>query len=264
MKNPRRSSPGGLQLNLVIPRSWNDVAVHAHPERDVVLVADREQPGRYRRGRCRVPHNRSIRCRLELLVEHVEADIEPGRDVPLGTGTNRPDVEVVVAAGPYGKPEPGGARSVEADPAARSRSPDLCAADRKVGHIVVPDREVRAVERGPQVRPPEVVVSCVHAPGRGQLDVTRYSAVDTVGVDAVSELSAVEPGYHVGRVRRCERGITVGTLGVVDLELEVASAEGIELGAEARRPADLIGRMTANLRSNGRTTRHRDAADTVW
>ena len=64
----------------------------------VVLVLDLIDRGRLgRAGQSRERRKRPVRCRFQLLVDHIEAHIEPRCEVVLGPGADHPPVEVVVA-----------------------------------------------------------------------------------------------------------------------------------------------------------------------
>src|SRR5262249_30863451 len=91
---PRR----GRQLKLVTRASRNDVAVDADAQAVVVLIRDGVEGSRLgRAGQRPVGHNGVLRCRLQLLVDHIEAHIEPRCEVVLGPGADRPEGPVVAA-----------------------------------------------------------------------------------------------------------------------------------------------------------------------
>src|SRR5262245_55272051 len=98
-----KKAPGGLprrgsSAQVVTRASRNEVAVDADAKSVVVLILDRVEGGRLGgAGQRRVGHLRPGRCRLQLLVDHIEAHIEPWCEVVLGAGAELPPVEVVVA-----------------------------------------------------------------------------------------------------------------------------------------------------------------------
>src|SRR5262249_46145212 len=240
-------TPGGLprrgsSAQVVTRASRNDVAVDTDAKSVVVLVRDAIERRRLGLPRSsRIGHDGSVRCGLHLLIDDVEAHIEPRREVVLGTGTDRPPVPVVLAR-TRGPRQAGGPERDRA-----SSSDALRTADRCVGGIIVADAEIRAVDRGAEDRQPQVVVGRVDTPHRRQLDVTSCGTDDATVEEAVAEAGAVE--LRLCQVPRRGIGRIAGrALGVVDLELEVVAALSVELGAEARSPAHLIGRMTAGLR----------------
>ncbi len=219
--------------------------MEAQAERPVVLILDLVETRRLRHaGYGLDEHNRPARCRLQLAVKDIEADVEPRRDVPLGAGAEAPPIEVVVAG-----EDARGARSREADypaPGTGERRWRLRRADRSVRGVIVANGHIAAVERSPQVRPPEVLVGGLDADSRRQLDISGGRAHHAVREEAVAEVVAVEHKRAEG-ARLREEGIAQGTLRVVALDLEVVAAEGVDLGACASRPTQLVGRMTARF-----------------
>src|SRR6516165_3183706 len=101
-----QKSPGGLprrgsSAQLVMRASRNDVAVEADAKGVVVLILDGIDRSRLgRAGQSAKRRGRAVRCRLQLVVEHIEAHVEPRSEVVLGAGAERPEVEVVVAVTP--------------------------------------------------------------------------------------------------------------------------------------------------------------------
>src|SRR5262245_53379955 len=97
-KPPAGCPAGGRQLKLVTRASRNDVAVDADAQSVVVLIRDAIDRGRLgcvdQGG---IGHIGVLRCRLQLLVDHIEAHIEPRCEVVLCPGTGRPVAEVVAA-----------------------------------------------------------------------------------------------------------------------------------------------------------------------
>src|SRR5262245_20507677 len=98
-KSPRRVGPRrGSSAQLVTRASRNDVAMDADAKAVVVLILDGIDRSRLgRAGQSGKSRGRPVRCRLQLLVDHIEAHIEPRCEVVLGPGTDRPPGEVVVA-----------------------------------------------------------------------------------------------------------------------------------------------------------------------
>src|SRR6516225_3149782 len=95
MARPRACSPAAGKVTRA---SRNDVAVDADAKAVVVLILDLIDRGRLgRAGQSRERRKRPVRCRFQLLVDHIEAHIEPRCEVVLGPGTERPPAEVVVA-----------------------------------------------------------------------------------------------------------------------------------------------------------------------
>src|SRR6266436_360537 len=95
-KNPGELPRRGWSAQLVTRASGNDVAVDTDAKSVVVLIREAVESGRLGRAAQLCPgHNRSVGCRLQLRVDHVEAHIEPRREVVLGTGTQHPQVPVV-------------------------------------------------------------------------------------------------------------------------------------------------------------------------
>src|SRR5262249_4942701 len=91
---PRR----GSSAQLVMRASRNDVAVDADAQPVVVLILDGVASGRLGcAGQGRIGHDGVLRCSLQLLVDHIEAHVEPRCEVVLGPGTDRPEVPVVAA-----------------------------------------------------------------------------------------------------------------------------------------------------------------------
>src|SRR6516165_7073051 len=79
-----KKAPGGLprrgsSAQLVMRASRNDVAVETNAQCVVVLILERVEGGRLggaaQRG---IGHRIPGRCRLQLLVDHIEAHVEPG------------------------------------------------------------------------------------------------------------------------------------------------------------------------------------------
>src|SRR5258707_12669246 len=86
-KKPRRVAPPGSSAQVVTRASRNDVAGDADAQSVVVLVLDRVEGGRLGgAGQRRVGYLCPGRCRLQLLVDYLEAHIEPPSEVVLGSG----------------------------------------------------------------------------------------------------------------------------------------------------------------------------------
>src|SRR5262245_48896990 len=254
---PDRKAPGelprrGSSAQVITRASGNDVAVDTDAKSVVVLVREAVERGRLGgAGQLCVGHNRSARCRLQLRIDHVEAHIEPRREVVLATGTDAP-LGPVVAAGPDTR----GAREARRSERNRaSKKVGLRTAERQVGGVAVPLGYPPAIGRCPQLRRPQVVVGRVDAIGRRQLDVTGDGAEHAVGGEAEAEAVTVPLVEASKRVRLGVGDIAAGTLRVVHLELEVVAALSVQLGAAAYCPAQLVGRMAANLRAGDRADR---------
>src|SRR5262249_58156429 len=104
----------------------------------------------------------------------------------------------------------------------------------------------RNVDRRPEVGQPEVIVRGVDAPHGRQLDVASGDAEHAVTDEAVAEVVAVE----LCRADRTALGmvhIPGGAVGVGELPLEVVTLVEIESRTDARRPAQLVGRMAADF-----------------
>ena len=94
----------------------------------VVLILDGIEGSRLgHAGRRRKERNRPVGCRLDLRVDHVEAHIEPRREVVLGARTELPPAEVVVAG-------PGSHLSWREGDRADSKG-GLGSADRQIGAV---------------------------------------------------------------------------------------------------------------------------------
>src|SRR4030081_1880259 len=99
MRNPPAAARRGSSDQAIIRSSRNDVAMEADPEAHVVLILDRVEGSRLRGSGSRgVENRRAVRCRFDLLIKDIKADVEPRRDVPLAARTNSPPVEVLVAS----------------------------------------------------------------------------------------------------------------------------------------------------------------------
>src|SRR5262245_56649009 len=244
-KAPGGSPRRGSSAQVVTRASRNDVAVDADAQAVVVLILERVEGRRLGGVGKRGIGLHPARCRLQLLVDHVEALVEPRCEVVLGAGTDLPPVEVVVA-GPLRHLEPRErdrttdcARSGQVGAGEGGRG--LRVADRQVGVVAVLDPQIRRIDRRLEVRKPQVVVGRVDAPGGGQLDLSGGVAEHAIGEEAVAEVLAVEL-HGAERTGRSEGRVPDGAQGVVDLELEVVAAVGIQLGAAAERPPHLVGR----------------------
>src|SRR6516165_10181346 len=88
MACPRACSPAAGKVTRA---SRNDVAVDADAKAVVVLILDLIDRSRLgRAGQSRERRKRPVRCRFQLLVDHIEAHIEPRCEVVLGPGADRP------------------------------------------------------------------------------------------------------------------------------------------------------------------------------
>src|SRR5262249_47684894 len=97
-KGPGGLAPPGSSAQLVTRASRNDVAVDADAQPVVVLILDGVASGRLGcAAQRRIGHGGVPRCRLQLLVDHIEAHIEPRCEVVLGPGADRPEGPVVAA-----------------------------------------------------------------------------------------------------------------------------------------------------------------------
>src|SRR4029077_21239631 len=101
---------------------------------------------------------------------------------------------------------------------------------------------------------PEVIVGGVEAKRGRQLHVASGDAEHAVTDEAIAEVVAVE-------LRRADRTalsmvhIAGGAVGVGELPLEVVTLLEIEPGTDARSPAQLVGRMAADLGTVDRASR---------
>src|SRR5436190_1324861 len=103
-KTPGGCPPEEMEVVPVMRSSGKDVAVEASPKSPVALV--RKLVGRARLGGvggCRVEGRAASRCRLELRVDHVQADIHGRREVVLGARANVPGRPIVIAVGDVGE-----------------------------------------------------------------------------------------------------------------------------------------------------------------
>ena len=132
----------------------------SHPD---VLVADALMKGRSIgssvRGDCGTQDlTRGRAHAVDFQVRDVKTHVEVLGHVPLGAGTNPPAGPVVVAARLRKRQRTSpGARALQ-------RAKDV------IGLAVVTHRRIAAVERSPPLRGPEVLVGCVEAPRRRQVD----------------------------------------------------------------------------------------------
>src|SRR5437764_1855643 len=236
-KNPG-GCPPGVSIEIAM-RSGNDVAVDADADRVVVLILDRVQGSRLSRaGQIGPQHLRPGRCRIKPLILHVEAHIEPRREVVLGAGTDLPPVKVLVA------PTLSHLQRRERDRAGGRGG--LRVADRQSRGVIVLIPGIRGVDRRSEVWQPEVIVGGVDAPRGRQLDVASGDAEYAVTDEAPAEIVAVE-------LRRADRTalsmvhIAGGAVGVGELPLDVVTLVEIKSGTDACTPAQLVGRMAADL-----------------
>src|SRR5262249_6930466 len=257
-KAPGRPSVRRGSFQLVTRSSRNDVAVDADAQSVVVLILDGIDRGRLgRAGKGGKRRGRAVRRRLQLLVDHIEADIEPRREVVLGPGTERPEGPVVAAlpggdlgGGDRDRPSSAG-HGEEAEGATADGVRALRIADRQIGIVAVIDFKIRPVDRRPEVRKPQVVVGRVDAPDSRQLDFPGGIAENAVREEAVAEVLAVEL-VGAERTGRSKGDVADGPLGVGGLPLEVVALIEVETRAAADCPAHLVGRMTANLGAGDR------------
>src|SRR5262249_34005691 len=91
MARPRACSPSAGKVTRA---SRNDLAVEADAQSVVVLILDVIDRSRLGcAAQRRIGHVGPGRCRLQLLVDHIEAHIEPRCEVVLRPGADRPPGE---------------------------------------------------------------------------------------------------------------------------------------------------------------------------
>ena len=222
-----------------------------------VLVLDGVDAGRAR-GACECPVDAgAAERRGELGVAHVDTCVEVRREVVLGARADIGDRPVRAAVAQAGdralRRQVGACRAGTREGA--DRVGPLCTAgrvrDQRGGGLVVVDRDVAAVDRGPPLaRDPDVVVGRVHRPASGQLDLGA-GAIDAVERKAVAQRVADAElggaGWELGVAE-----VTQRAYGIAGLRLEVAAGRSVEPQAGGRHPADLVGRMTVDRRAGHR------------
>src|SRR5262249_32727529 len=156
---------------------------------------------------------------------------------------NRPSVISFIVRGERDRTG-GAARSGEG--AEADVRPGLRIADRQIGVCPVLEPAIKPVDRRPEVRKPQVVVGRVDAPGGRELDLPGGIAEHAIAEEAVAEVLPHEL-HGAERTGLTEGHVAGRAWGVVGLPLEVVAALEVVPGAGADRPADLVGRMAANL-----------------